>query len=341
MKKVFGIIIAVLIPALVVSFMFYGDFRASGIAKGLGFAQKDSTPKDEAPGKGSEETSKESHGDDRSDENPEEPGEPEETGKPDEPGKPDSGDGQQNTGNNQTGNSSGGITDDEPLGKTYSWWYKKNTDHRQPEIDPYFIRELENRGYYVGTGSQKKVYLTFDEGYENGYTADILDVLKENGVQAAFFVTGKYIDKEPELVKRMVAEGHIVGNHTENHPSMPAISNTEIKAEIETVSSKYRVLTGESMSYLRPPKGEFNSRTLRVSKQLGYRTIFWSVAFRDWDVNNQPGKEISYQSVMDNVHNEAIILLHAVSESNRDALDRILKDLSAAGYSFASLDELQ
>jgi len=334
-KRVFGIIITLLIAALVGSFIFYGDFRASGIAKGLGFAQKDNAPKDKPPGSESEGTPKEPGGNDRTDRNPEEPE------NPDEDGKPDNGDGQQNTDNNQTGDPPGGIIDDEPLGRTYSWWYKKNPDHRQPETDPYFIRELENRGYYVGNASQKRVYLTFDEGYENGYTAEILDILKENGVQAAFFVTGKYIDKEPELVKRMVAEGHIVGNHTENHPSMPAISNTEIKQEIETVSNKFRELTGKSMSYLRPPKGEFNSRTLRVSSQLGYRTVFWSVAFRDWDVNNQPGKEISYQSVMDNVHNGALILLHAVSESNRDALDGILKDLRAAGYSFASLDELQ
>ncbi|MBU7007950.1 delta-lactam-biosynthetic de-N-acetylase, partial [Phosphitispora fastidiosa] len=304
-KKVFGIITTLLMAVLVISFVFYGDFRASGIIKGLGFAQedtapedtaqKDSAPKDKPSGSESEGTPKESGGDDRNDQKPTEP---------EEPGDPP-----------------GGIIDDEPLGKTYSWWYKKNMDHRQPETDPYFIRELENRGYYVGNVSQKRVYLTFDEGYENGYTADILDILKENDVQAAFFVTGKYIDKEPELVKRMVAEGHIVGNHTENHPSMPAISNTEIKQEIETVSNKFRALTGKSMSYLRPPKGEFNSRTLRVSRQLGYQTIFWSVAFRDWDVNNQPGKEISYQSVMDNVHNGALILLHAVSESNRDALD--------------------
>ncbi len=341
LKKVFGVIIAVLVPVLVASFLFYGDFRVSAIARGLGFAQNNSAPEDKPAGNSSGEIPDESGKDDRSGENNKEPENTEGPGIPGDSGDAENKDGGGNSDNNGTGSFPDVINDDEPLGKTYSWWYKKNQDHRQPETDPYFVRELEGRGWYVGSTSLKRVYLTFDEGYENGYTADILDTLKENGVQAAFFVTGKYIDKEPELVKRMVAEGHIVGNHTENHPSMPTITNGEIKKEIQTVSDKFKTLTGQTMAYLRPPKGEFNSRTLRVSKELGYRTVFWSVAFKDWDVNNQPGAEESYKSVMNNVHNGAVILLHAVSESNRDALDRILKDMKAAGYSFASLDELQ
>ncbi|WP_418792317.1 delta-lactam-biosynthetic de-N-acetylase [Phosphitispora sp. TUW77] len=332
-KKVFSVILAVLVPVIFVSFVFCSNFQVSGIAKGLNFVQE--IPEQSGTDDGSSEKVEEfeqsgnNQGISNTDNNQ---------------GISDAGndEGISDAGNNETGSLPDVIIDDdEPLGKTYAWWYKRNLDNRQPETDPNFITKLENRGCYVGDPSQKKIYLTFDEGYENGYTADILDILKDNDVKAAFFITGKYIDKQPELVKRMVAEGHIVGNHTENHPSMPALSNEEIKEELEAVSNKFKALTGETMQYLRPPKGEFNSRTLNTGYRLGYQTIFWSLALRDWDINNQLGEEKTYQSVMDNVHNGAIILLHAVSESNRDALDRILKDLFKAGYSFASLDELQ
>lgn len=240
------------------------------------------------------------------------------------------------------GNDGGNIVlPNRPLGESKSWWFTRNTKNLPPEVDKGSKEILAGKGYYIGNTSQKIIYLTFDEGYENGNTGKILDILRDNGVPAAFFVTGKYIDDQPKLVKRMVAEGHIVGNHTENHPSMPKISNEVIKEELQVVENKFKKLTGQKMNYLRPPQGDYNARTLEASKLLGYDTIFWSMAYRDWDTQNQPGREAAYNHVMDNIHNGAIILLHAVSDSNTEALDDIIKDLKKQGYVFASLDQLR
>ncbi|SHJ05796.1 delta-lactam-biosynthetic de-N-acetylase [Desulfofundulus thermosubterraneus] len=220
------------------------------------------------------------------------------------------------------------------------WGIKRNDNHQQPEM-PKAIRDTLARydAYWIGSPGEKVLYLTFDEGYENGYTAKILDILKANNVKAAFFVTGHYIKSQPELVKRMVAEGHIVGNHTMNHPSLPDISDDEIKKELQSVEELYTRLTGKKMKYLRPPKGEYSERTLAVTRQLGYYNIFWSLALVDW-IPMPGGPQEAYQSVMDNLHNGAVILLHAVSRDNTEALDRILKDARAQGYTFKTLDDL-
>ncbi|RKO68041.1 delta-lactam-biosynthetic de-N-acetylase [Desulfofundulus salinus] len=220
------------------------------------------------------------------------------------------------------------------------WGIKRNDKHQQPEM-PKAIRDTLARydAYWIGSPGEKVLYLTFDEGYENGYTAKILDILKANNVKAAFFVTGHYVKTQPELVKRMVAEGHIVGNHTMNHPSLPDISDEEIKKELQSVEELFTKLTGKKMKYLRPPKGEYSERTLAVTRQLGYYNIFWSLALVDW-VPMPGGPQEAYQSVMDNLHNGAVILLHAVSRDNTEALDRILKDARAQGYTFKTLDDL-
>lgn len=221
------------------------------------------------------------------------------------------------------------------------WGLKRNKEHYQPEMPSSISSTLNKYGaYWIGSPKGKVVYLTFDEGYENGYTSIILDTLKSNGVKAAFFVTGHYLKNQPELVKRMVDEGHIVGNHTNTHPSLPDVSNGQIKKELQVVEKMYEDITGKkNMKYLRPPKGEYSERTLAVTRELGYHNIFWSMAMVDW-VPMSGGPEQAYRGVMDNLHNGALILLHAVSRDNSMALDRILKDIKAQGYAFKTLDDL-
>jgi peptidoglycan-N-acetylmuramic acid deacetylase len=226
-------------------------------------------------------------------------------------------------------------------GDRHGWGFVRNEEHRQPEMNDSISTLLSRHGaYWIGSPADKVVYLTFDEGYENGYTASILDALQANNVKAAFFVTGYYLDSQPALVRRMLDEGHIVGNHTDNHPSLPGIDNEEIKKEIRAVEQKYEDVTGRSdMKYFRPPQGEFSERTLACTRDLGYHSIFWSMAFVDW-VPLPGGSREAYQSVMDNAHNGALILLHAVSKDNAEAMDKILKGLKAQGYRFGSLDDL-
>ncbi|KUK82993.1 MAG: putative membrane protein [Pelotomaculum thermopropionicum] len=223
----------------------------------------------------------------------------------------------------------------------YGWGLKRNSNHLQPEMPSYITAGLKKYdAYWVGSPDEKAVYLTFDEGYENGYTPKILDALKANNVKAAFFVTGHYLETQPELVKRMVDEGHIVGNHTAGHPSLPGISDEQIKEELRAVEAKFEAVTGrKEMKYLRPPKGEYSERTLAVTRELGYHNIFWSLAMVDW-IPMPGGAEESCRTVMDNLHNGALILLHAVSEDNAAAMDRILKGVKAQGYAFKTLDDL-
>lgn len=221
------------------------------------------------------------------------------------------------------------------------WGLKKNREHRQPEMPSSISGALSKYGgYWIGSPGEKVVYLTFDEGYENGYTPQILDILKANDVKAAFFVTGHYLEAQPGLVKRMVEEGHIVGNHTDTHPSLPDVSDQQIKKELQEVERKFEAITGsKNMKYLRPPKGEYSERTLAVTREMGYHNIFWSMALVDW-LPMEGGPEQAYRGVMDNLHNGALILLHAVSKDNTLALDRMVKDIKAQGYTFKTLDDL-
>ncbi len=221
------------------------------------------------------------------------------------------------------------------------WGLKKNSLHQQPEMPAYIATELSRYdAYWVGSPDRKVVYLTFDEGYENGYTPAILDALKANGVKAAFFVTGHYLKSQPGLVQRMVDEGHIVGNHTENHPSLPDVSDEQIEKELRLVEERYEEVTGcKNMRYLRPPQGEYSERTLALTRELGYHNIFWSFAMVDW-LPLPGGAQESHQTVMDNLHNGALLLLHAVSKDNAEAMDKILKDIKAQGYTFMTLDDL-
>lgn len=232
------------------------------------------------------------------------------------------------------------ITSDEE-NRAISWSFKRNKDH-SPVIGYNEGVDLAKfNSYYIGDTSEKVIYLTFDEGYENGYTPSILDTLKANNVKATFFLTKPFIESEPELSKRIVAEGHIAGNHTVNHPSMPDKTDEELVYEIEENARYFKEVTGYEMGHvLRPPEGKFSARTLDITNKLGYKTIFWSLAYLDWNPDNQPGKEAAYQHVMDNYHNGGIFLLHAVSQSNAEALDDIIKSLKNEGYTFDSLDNL-
>lgn len=221
-----------------------------------------------------------------------------------------------------------------------SWWFKRNSTNQPPSAQQE-INISQYDAYYLGDYRQKIIYLTFDEGYENGYTEKILDVLKEKDVKAAFFVTKSYILSEPDLVRRMVNEGHIVGNHSDSHPDMTTKTNEEIAGELSRCAEAFAEVTGQEMpSYFRPPEGVYSIRTLEETQKNGYKTIFWSYAYKDWDVNNQPGKQGAYDMAMNNYHNGAIMLLHAVSQSNTEALGDIIDSLRGKGYRFATLDEL-
>lgn len=222
------------------------------------------------------------------------------------------------------------------------WGFKRGSNEQQAEAGPQLDHLLAKYGgFYKGDSKKKTLYLTFDNGYENGYTEKILDVLKKEKVPATFFVTGHYLQTAPDLVKRMVKEGHIVGNHSWYHPDLTTNSDADIRQELDTVRDRTKELTGQKeMKYVRPPRGILSERTLKVAKDLGYTHVMWSLAFVDWNVNQQKGWEYSYSSIMKQVHPGAVMLLHTVSKDNADALDKVIKDLRKKGYQFKSLDDL-
>jgi len=221
-----------------------------------------------------------------------------------------------------------------------SWYYMSNDDHQPPTAEYVFdIRPFN--AYYLGDIYSKVIYLTFDEGYENGYTSQILDVLKEKGVQAAFFVTKPYIESNPDLVKRMVDEGHIVGNHTVHHLNSSTLSDADFDSELTDTADYFKEVTGTDMSkFFRPPNGEYSARTLQLADDLGYKTIFWSFAYQDWVTDDQPGKQAAYDMITSRSHNGCIMLLHAVSQSDTEALPDVIDYLLNNGYTFKTLDEL-
>lgn len=221
-----------------------------------------------------------------------------------------------------------------------SWWFKRNQNNTPPSAQ-YDIAIGKYDAYYLGETQKKTIYLTFDEGYENGYSEKILDVLKEYDVKAAFFVTKSYIRDNPELIKRMVAEGHIVGNHSVTHPDMTKLTAEQIATEINDCAAYFKEVTGQEMPhFFRPPEGVYSIHSLEQTQALGYKTIFWSFAYGDWDVNNQPGKNAAYNMVIENYHNGSIMLLHAVSQSNTEALPDIINSLREKGYTFMTLNDL-
>lgn len=196
--------------------------------------------------------------------------------------------------------------------------------------------------YYVGDDSEKVLYITFDCGYENGNTEPILDALKKHNVPATFFVVGHFLETAPELVKRMVEDGHTVGNHTYHHPDMPTISDMEsFQKELDDVANLFQEITGEKLSpFYRPPQGKCNTENLKKAQQLGYYTIFWSLAHVDWNTDAQPSHEESFSKLTSRVHPGAIVLLHNTSKTNGEILDELLTKWEDMGYSFKPLSDL-
>lgn len=196
--------------------------------------------------------------------------------------------------------------------------------------------------YYVGDDGEKTIYLTFDCGYENGNTEPILDALKKHDVQATFFVVGHYLETAPDLVKRMVEEGHAVGNHTYHHLDMPTISDREtFRKELDDVAALFKEITGTELSpYYRPPQGKCNVENLKMAQELGYHTIFWSLAYVDWDQNSQPAHEEAFDKLTGRVHPGAVVLLHNTSQTNGEILDELLTKWEEMGYTFKPLSDL-
>ena len=196
--------------------------------------------------------------------------------------------------------------------------------------------------YFLGDTSEKKIYLTFDAGYENGNTEAILDALKKHDVKTTFFVVGHYLETAPELINRMIEEGHTVGNHTYHHYDMSKLSDWEsFSKEIKSVEEKYKEITGEDMTkYYRPPQGKYSLQNLQMAKELGYQTFFWSLAYVDWDQDAQPSREEALEKILSRIHPGAIVLLHNTSSTNAEILDELLTKLKELGYDFGSLEQL-
>ena len=225
---------------------------------------------------------------------------------------------------------------------TDNWGLSFPTEGQSP-VGNATVEELaQYNAYYLGDTSQKVIYLTFDCGYENGYTASILDTLKKHNAPAAFFVVGNMIESAPDLIRRMVAEGHIVGNHTYHHPDMSSISEqSAFQKELESLEALFQETTGQTMSkYYRPPQGKYNVENLRQAKALGYKTILWSLAYVDWYVDDQPTPEQAYSKLLPRIHDGAIVLLHSTSRTNAEILDELLTKWEEMGFSFSSLDQL-
>lgn len=236
------------------------------------------------------------------------------------------------------------TTDNRPiLNNKIAWGLKRENNNIQPQFNKSDTDILnKNNGIYVGNSEKKYVYLTFDEGYENGYTNQILDILKKCNVPAAFFITGDYLKTSGDIVERIIKEGHILGNHTATHPSIPTLkSEDKIKEELKSLEEKVLDIYGYKMTYFRPPMGEFSEYSMNVINNMGYTTVMWSFAYDDWNVNNQKGVQYAKDKILKNIHPGAILLLHAVSKDNANVLEEIITDVRNMGYQFKSLEEFE
>lgn len=224
--------------------------------------------------------------------------------------------------------------------KKIEWGIKRADNHEQPDLgtsNKKLIEEFD--GMTIGNNQNPYIYLTFDVGYEGGFTNKILDILKENYVKAVFFVTGQFVKTDPDILKRMIDEGHIVGNHTVNHKSMPECSDEVIQKELMDLHQMIYEKFDYEMKYMRPPKGEYSERSLAYVQRLGYKPVMWSFAYDDWENEKQGREEYGKKKILDNLHNGEIMLLHATSKDNTNILDYIIKEAKKLGYEFKSLDE--
>lgn len=226
--------------------------------------------------------------------------------------------------------------------ETGSWGLSFRTEGKAPVGNASAEALRRYDAVYLGNEAEQKIYLTFDAGYENGCTEPILDALAKHNVKAAFFVVGNYIEQNPDLVRRMLREGHLVGNHTYHHYDMSKISDAaSFRKELSDVETLFEQTTGEVMQkYYRPPQGIYSEENLRMAKQLGYRTVFWSLAYVDWYQDDQPTKEQAFSKLLPRIHPGAVVLLHSTSRTNTEILDELLTKWETMGYRFASLDEL-
>ena len=195
---------------------------------------------------------------------------------------------------------------------------------------------------YLGDTREKVLYLTFDAGYENGCTEQVLDTLKKHQVRAAFFLVGNYIERNADLVRRMVEEGHIVGNHTMHHYDMSRLSGKEtFSKELTDLEELFRQTTGKELpKFYRPPQGVYSQDNLKMAKELGYKTVFWSLAYVDWLNDKQPTREEAFRKLLPRTHNGAVVLLHSTSKTNAEILDDLLTQWENLGYRFGTLEEL-
>ena len=227
-------------------------------------------------------------------------------------------------------------------GNNDSWGLSFQTEGEPPvaNAEQEFLSGFNS--YYIGDTAEKVIYLTFDAGYENGCTEKILETLQKHNVCATFFLVGSYIRENPELVKKLVDGGQIIGNHTNTHPDMAQISDLEsFSAELTATEEAYKEVTGKDMpKFYRPPQGKYSEENLSMAEQLGYKTIFWSLAYVDWYENDQPTADEAFDKLIPRIHNGAIVLLHSTSETNAQILDELLTKWEDMGYTFKSLAEL-
>lgn len=242
-----------------------------------------------------------------------------------------------------SGNFKGYNVSTTPLSnKKIGWGIKRNDNHEQPDLGKK-NREIINEfdGYAIGSKDKKYIYLTFDVGYDNGYMEKILNTLKENEVKAAFFVTGQCVKTSPDIIRKIIDEGHIIGNHTVNHKSLPDCTDEVIDSEIMNLHKKIYEEFNYEMKYMRPPKGEYSEKSLAYVQKLGYIPVMWSFAYDDWDEQKQGREEYGKKKILDNLHNGEIMLLHATSKDNANILDEVIKKAKGEGYEFKSLDEFE
>lgn len=224
----------------------------------------------------------------------------------------------------------------------YSWYFNPRNDGKQPEPikEANFFNKYSS--YYVGDPNEKVLYLSFDAGYENGNTESILNTLKKHNAKAQFFVVEGYIKNNPDLVKRMEKEGHLVCNHSKSHPSMASINDFEkFKSEITSVEETYKEVTGKDMpKFFRPPMGKFSEQSLKYTQDLGYSSVFWSFAYVDWYNDKQPTHEFAKEKIYSRTHPGAIVLLHPNSKTNTEILDEVITHWEQEGYKLETLDHL-
>ena len=229
-----------------------------------------------------------------------------------------------------------------PVSAEGNWGLSFQQEGKPPVANATADELLQYNAYYSENTDEKVLYLTFDAGYENGNTEAILDALKKHNAPAAFFLVGNYLETSPDLVKRMLADGHIVGNHTYHHPDMSKIASREaFEKELTDLEALFTEITGQTMKkYYRPPQGKYSESNLQMAKDLGYTTFFWSLAYVDWYQDKQPTKEEAFKKLLGRIHPGAVVLLHSTSSTNAAILDELLTKWEEMGYCFKSLDEL-